>query len=104
MVAPRCAKECCLLLAKAANDDQAKSIGNQAGGKVFLFLFTDDFERNNTKLFDRNVSFIRPPQDFGYGRVAVFEHLNENMCDLIQPNENNMGLYAELKYVKSRFY
>ena len=92
MVAPTGAKECCLLLAKAANHEQAKSIGNQAGGRVFLFLFTDDFERDYVKLKDRNVNFVRPPQDFDYGRVAVFEDLYGNKWDLIQPNENNKGL------------
>jgi catechol 2,3-dioxygenase-like lactoylglutathione lyase family enzyme len=92
MVAPPGAKECSLLLAKAANEEQAKSIGNQAGGRVFLFLFTDDFLRDYNKMVDRKINFVRPPQDFEYGRVAVFEDLYGNMWDLIEPKENNKGL------------
>jgi catechol 2,3-dioxygenase-like lactoylglutathione lyase family enzyme len=87
MVAPPGAKECCLLLAKAANEEQAKSIGNQAGGRVFLFLFTDDFSRDYNKMIDRKINFVRPPQDFEYGMVAVFEDLYGNMWDLIEPKK-----------------
>jgi len=92
MVAPNGAKECCLVLAKAANEQQSKSIGNQTGGRVFLFLYTDDFDRDYEKLKGRNISFVRPPQDFEYGKVAVFEDLYGNMWDLIEPNENNKGI------------
>jgi len=92
MVAPSGAKECCLLLAKAANEEQAKSIGNQTGGRVFLFLFTDDFERDYQKLIDQDVTIVRPPQNFDYGRVAVFSDLYGNMWDLLQPNQNNKGV------------
>jgi catechol 2,3-dioxygenase-like lactoylglutathione lyase family enzyme len=62
MIAPQGAKECCLLLAKAANEQQAASVGNQAGGRVFLFLFTDDFSRDYEKLKSRGIKFIRPPK------------------------------------------
>ena len=92
MVAPPGAKECCLLLAKAANEEQAKSIGNKTGGRVFLFLFTDDFSRDYNKMLERKINFVRPPTDFDYGRVAVFEDLYGNKWDLIEPNENNKGL------------
>lgn len=92
MVAPPGAKECCLLLAKAANDSQTKSVGNQTGGRVGFFLFTDDFWRDYNKMTEREVSFVRPPTEFEYGTVAVFEDLYGNMWDLIQPNENNKGL------------
>lgn len=92
MVAPPGAKECCLLLAKAATEEQLKSVGNQTGGRVFLFLFTDDFWRDYNKMIDRKISFVRPPQDFEYGKVAVFEDLYGNLWDLIEPNENNKGL------------
>ena len=95
MVAPNGAKECCLLLAKAANEEQAKSVGNQTGGRVFLFLYTDDFWRDYEKLKERNVTFVRQPQEFDYGTVAVFEDLYGNMWDLIQPNEKNKGLIVE---------
>lgn len=91
-VAPPGAKECSLLLAKAANPEQLKSVGNQTGGRVFLFLHTDDFDRDYDKLKDRNIEFIRPPQDFEYGKVAVFKDLYGNMWDLIQPNNNNKGV------------
>lgn len=92
MVAPPGAKECFLLLAKAANEEQAKSIGNQTGGRVFLFLFTDDFERDYNKLVERNVKFVRPPSDNEYGKVAVFADLYGNLWDLIEPSSHNKGL------------
>jgi len=95
MVAPRGAKECCLLLAKAANEEQSKSIGNQTGGRVFLFLFTDDFWRDYNKMVDRKINFVRPPTEYEYGRVAVFEDLYGNLWDLLEPNENNKGLIKE---------
>jgi catechol 2,3-dioxygenase-like lactoylglutathione lyase family enzyme len=94
MVAPSGAKECSLLLAKAANPQQAAAVGNQTGGRVGFFLFTDDFSRDYEKLNARNVNFVRPPQDFEYGRVAVFEDLYGNLWDLIEPNETNKGLIA----------
>ena len=92
MVAPTGAKECCLLLAKAANDRQSQCVGNQTGGRVFLFLYTDDFWRDFEKLKSREIKFVRPPEDFEYGTVAVFEDLYGNLWDLIQPNENNKGV------------
>lgn len=87
IVAPNGAGECSLLLAKAANEIQAASVGNQAGGRVFLFLFTDDFWADYTKLKNRNVNFVRPPQEFDYGTVAVFEDLYGNLWDLLQPTK-----------------
>lgn len=95
IVAPPGAKECGLLLAKAANSEQVKSIGNQTGGRVFLFLFTDDFWRDYAKLKDEKIQFVRPPQEYEYGTVAVFEDLYGNLWDLLQPNETNKG------YIKS---
>lgn len=92
MVASPGAKECSLLLAKAANEQQTKSIGNQTGGRVGFFLFTDDFWRDYNKLTAREVSFVRPPAEFEYGTVAVFKDLYGNLWDLIEPNENNKGL------------
>ena len=92
MVAPKGAKECCLLLAKASNEKQTRSIGNQTGGRVGFFLFTDDFWRDYNKMIDRQINFVRPPTNFEYGTVAVFEDLYGNMWDLIEPNENNKGL------------
>lgn len=92
LVAPPGARECCLLLAKAADERQAASIGNQTGGRVFLFLFTDNFEIDYEKMVARKIRFIRPPKDEEYGRVAVFADLYGNMWDLLQPNENNKAL------------
>jgi catechol 2,3-dioxygenase-like lactoylglutathione lyase family enzyme len=92
IVAPPGAKECCLLLAKAANAEQERRIGNQTGGRVFLFLFTDDFERDYQKFMNRKIKFVRPPEEFEYGKVAVFEDLYGNMWDLLEPNENNKGM------------
>ena len=92
MISPKGAKECSLLLAKAANDRQAKSIGNQTGGRVAFFLFTDDFWRDYNKMIDRQIKFVRPPETFEYGTVAVFEDLYGNLWDLIEPNENNKGI------------
>jgi catechol 2,3-dioxygenase-like lactoylglutathione lyase family enzyme len=91
MVAPPGAKECCLLLAKAANERQAESVGNQTGGRVGFFLFTDDFWRDYNKMAEREVRFVRPPTEFDHGTVAVFVDLYGNMWDLIEPKENNKG-------------
>lgn len=92
MIAPPGAKECCLLLAKAANEEQLKSVGNQTGGRVFLFLHTDDFWRDFNSYSERGIHFVRPPASFDYGQVAVFEDLYGNLWDLIQPRKDNKGL------------
>ena len=97
MVAPPGAKESCLLLAKASNERQLESIGNQTGGRVGFFLFTDDFWRDYNRMTEREISFVRPPTEFEYGTVAVFEDLYGNMWDLIEPNENNKGLIQKTK-------
>ena len=96
MVAPPGAKECCLLLAKASSERQLESIGNQTGGRVGFFLFTDDFWRDYNKMTEREISFVRPPTEFEYGTVAVFEDLYGNKWDLIEPNENNKGLIKKV--------
>ena len=92
LIAPTGGQECCLLLAKATDDSQIASVGNQTGGRVFLFLFTDDFWRDYNKMLDRKVNFKRPPKQEVYGLVAVFEDLYGNLWDLLQPNEDNKGL------------
>lgn len=74
-----------ILLARAADARQAASVGNQTGGRVFVFLETDDLARDHRELTARGVSFVRPPSDEEYGRVAVFEDLYGNRFDLIQP-------------------
>jgi catechol 2,3-dioxygenase-like lactoylglutathione lyase family enzyme len=83
LVAPR-GGGCALLLAKAANQTQASRIGNQTGGRVFLFLHTDDFERDHAAYSARGVHFIEAPRYEAYGTVAVFEDLYGNRWDLIE--------------------
>jgi catechol 2,3-dioxygenase-like lactoylglutathione lyase family enzyme len=80
---------CCLLLAKAAAEEQKSRIGNQTGGRVFLFLFTDDFERDYKHMLANNIKFIREPKEEPYGTVAVFEDLYGNLWDLIEPRNEN---------------
>lgn len=94
LVAPSGAKECCLLLAKATNEQQHNAIGNQTGGRVGFFMFTDDFWRDYNKMIERDITFIRQPSENEYGTVAVFEDLYGNLWDLIEPNENNKGLLS----------
>ena len=89
IVSPRGPKGCNLLLARAANAEQEKAIGNQAGGRVFLFLFTDDFWRDYEAYKSRGVEFIRPPKKEGYGTVAVFVDLYGNKWDLLEPSAEN---------------
>ncbi len=91
-IAPPGALECCLLLAKASNEKQVLSIGNQTGGRVGFFLYTDDFWRDYNKMTERKISFVRPPSEFEYGTVAVFEDLYGNQWDLIEPKESNKGI------------
>lgn len=91
-VAPPGAKECCLVFVKAGNEDQVNSIGNQTGGRVGFFLFTDDFWRDFNRMNDRKINFVRTPGEFEYGTVAVFEDLYGNLWDLIQPSDKNKGL------------
>jgi catechol 2,3-dioxygenase-like lactoylglutathione lyase family enzyme len=73
-----------LLLARAATPEQAAFIGNQAGGRVFLFLKTDDFDRDYEAYRARGVRFVRDPATRAYGKVAVFEDLYGNLWDLVQ--------------------
>ncbi len=75
-----------LLLAKAASDEQQSRVGNQTGGRVFLFLHTDDFWRDFQHLVDQQVTIIRQPSVEPYGRVAVFADLYGNLWDLVEPS------------------
>jgi catechol 2,3-dioxygenase-like lactoylglutathione lyase family enzyme len=77
---------CKLLLAKAATPIQEQAIGNQTGGRVFLFLYTDDFNRDYHDYTSKGVTFVRPQTVESYGKVAVFKDLYGNLWDLIQPN------------------
>ena len=74
-----------LLLARAANPEQVSRIGNQAGGRVFLFLYTDDFWRDFNAYKSRGVEFFREPSEAPHGTVAVFKDLYGNLWDLVQP-------------------
>jgi len=75
---------CALLLAKAVGQAQVNSIGQQTGGRVFLFLETDDFKRDHTAMLQKGIRFVREPQTEVYGTVAVFEDLYGNLWDLIE--------------------
>src|SRR6201989_3676258 len=83
VVAPPGAKQGRLLLARAVGDQQNSTVGNQTGGRVFLFLCTDDFWRDYRNLVARGVVFVREPRDEPYGTVAVFQDLYGNLWDLI---------------------
>lgn len=85
LVAPPGAKESCLLLAKAADEEQSSRIGNQTGGRVFLFLYTDDLKRDYQQMKARGVEFVREPVTELYGTVAVFKDLYGNLWDLLEP-------------------
>ncbi|TAE27604.1 MAG: VOC family protein [Cytophagales bacterium] len=83
VVAPPGEGSCRLLLAKAATDEQSSRVGNQTGGRVFLFLHTDDFWRDYNRLLANDVRIVRPPSEEEYGTVAVFADLYGNLWDLI---------------------
>jgi catechol 2,3-dioxygenase-like lactoylglutathione lyase family enzyme len=85
LVAPPGSSDTRLLLARAVGDEQASRIGNQTGGRVFLFLHTDNFWRDYHRYASQGVHFVRPPSQEPYGTVAVFEDLYGNLWDLLQP-------------------
>jgi catechol 2,3-dioxygenase-like lactoylglutathione lyase family enzyme len=86
-VAPPGGNGCGLLLAKAANESQVASIGNQTGGRVFLFLYTDNLDRDYQNLLDENIKIVRQPVTEEWGKVLVFADLYGNLWDLIEPNK-----------------
>ena len=85
LVAPKGSSECKLLLARAASAEQISRIGNQTGGRVFLFLYTDDFESDYHDLKLKEIEFVRGPSKEDYGTVAVFKDIYGNLWDLIEP-------------------
>lgn len=85
IVSPGGSKGCKLLLANAANEEQQSRVGNQTGGRVFLFLHTDDFDRDYQNLLDNSITIVRPPSQEIYGTVTVFEDLYGNLWDMIGP-------------------
>jgi catechol 2,3-dioxygenase-like lactoylglutathione lyase family enzyme len=84
IIAPNGSKECTLLLTKGVGDEQKSRIGNQTGGRVFLFLQTDDFWRDYNDFTAKGVKFIREPKTEDYGIVAVFADLYGNLWDLVE--------------------
>lgn len=87
VVAPPGAGDCRLLLARASTEEQQSRIGSQTGGRVFLFLYTDDFWRDYESYKSRGVVFVREPKEEAYGTVAVFKDLCGNLWDLVQPKQ-----------------
>lgn len=85
LVAPPSSQETCLLLARAATPEQESRIGNQTGGRVFLFLHTDDFQRDYQNMKAKGIKFLTEPRKESYGTVAVFEDLYGNKWDLLEP-------------------
>ncbi len=84
VVAPPNSVGTTLLLARASKPEQEAFIGNQSGGRAFLFLSTDDFRRDYNDMVERGINFVREPKEADYGTVAVFEDLYGNLWDLIE--------------------
>ena len=89
VVAPPGSSGTTLLLARASKPEQEPFIGNQSGGRVFLFLNTDDFWRDYQAMLDKGIKFVREPKEADYGLVAVFEDLYGNLWDLLQLKEDH---------------
>ncbi len=85
LVAPKGSAECALLLAKATDDEQKSRVGNQTGGRVFLFLQTNNIDRDYQNLLDKEIKIVRELHEEEYGKVVVFEDLYGNLWDLIEP-------------------
>jgi len=85
LVKPDGAGDCYLLLAKAANEQQTSMIGNQSGGRVFLFLHTDNLNRDYNNLINNGIKIVREPVKENYGTVVVFQDIYGNIWDLIEP-------------------
>jgi catechol 2,3-dioxygenase-like lactoylglutathione lyase family enzyme len=89
VVAPPQSDGTTLLLARASTNEQEACVGNQTGGRVFLFLSTDDFKRDYDEMRAEGIRFVREPKVEPYGKVAVFEDLYGNRWDLIEPSDAN---------------
>jgi catechol 2,3-dioxygenase-like lactoylglutathione lyase family enzyme len=90
LVAPKGSQEFSLLLSKAVNKEQLERVGNQTGGRVFLFLNTDNFEKDYQNLLDNQVKIIRIPIIEVYGKIAVFADIYGNLWDLIARADNKL--------------
>ncbi|MBU3157205.1 VOC family protein [Clostridium estertheticum] len=89
VVSPPSSSGTTILLARASKPEQLSFIGNQAGGRVFLFLGTDDFWRDYNEMIAKGIEFVREPKEQSYGTVAVFKDLYGNLWDLVQFKENH---------------
>lgn len=87
LLAPKGSDGCRILLARAASPEQIAAIGNQSGGRVFLFLHTDDFVRDHAHMVSKGVEFVRAAEQQPWGLVAVFRDLYGNLWDLVQPGQ-----------------
>ncbi len=85
-----------LLLAQAATPDQSSCVGDQTGGRVFLFLATDNFKRDYSRMLEQGITFTRPPETQSYGTVAVFADLYGNLWDLLEPSPEH-PMYSQVK-------
>lgn len=97
VVAPPGASGTKILLARASNSNQENFIGNQSGGRVFLFLGTDNFWRDYNEMVEKNIEFVREPSVQNYGTVAVFKDLYGNLWDLIEFNQEHQ-ISKRIKY------
>jgi len=88
LVKPNGSGDCYLLLAKAANEQQKSMIGNQTGGRVFLFLHTGNFKLDYQNLLNNGIKIVREPVEENYGTVTVFQDIYGNLWDLIEPSAN----------------
>ncbi len=88
VVSPPGSSGCRILLAKAVGEEQISRIGNQTGGRVFMFLHTDDLERDYARLIENKVKIFRPLSHESFGKVCVFEDLYGNLWDFIEPTKN----------------
>lgn len=88
LIKPPGSSGCCLLLAKAADEQQLSAVGNQSGGRVFLFLETESFDQSYRSMLANGISFVREPIVESYGTVAVFKDLYGNLWDLIERTVN----------------
>ena len=87
IIAPPGSTGTSILLAQASNEEQKSRVGNQTGGRVFLFLYTDDIERDYKNLLNKNVKIVRELESQPHGKVLVFADLYENLWDLIEPSK-----------------
>jgi catechol 2,3-dioxygenase-like lactoylglutathione lyase family enzyme len=87
LISPNGSSGCCLLLARADSEEQKTRVGNQTGGRVFLFLYTDDFWRDYNNMKAHGIEFVRKPSEEKRGTVAVFKDLYGNLWDLIESTQ-----------------